>query len=79
MSEEAMAKGLVGTSTGMTLCLPGFQSVRIDCWALMPSTGNDAEDVYEKCCQFASSKVEAEVLEIYEHFEDSKGTIGKVE
>ena len=72
MSED---KGIVGSSTGITICLGGYQSARVDCWCTLPSASADADETYRKCCDFVSGKVAEEANLIYEENEAVNGQL----
>lgn len=68
-------QGLVGSSCGLTVMLGGYQSVRVDCWLVLPSTKSVSRQTYRKCADFTHQKVREEVEKIYAHNRELKGIV----
>lgn len=60
LSEEvrmADSLGSVGVSCGLTINMKNFESARVDCWVTLPCKEEDMEECFQKCHEFAASKV----------------------
>jgi len=72
-------RGLVGSSCGLTVMLGGFQSVRVDCWLVLPTTKKSLKQKHRKCADFVYEKVSDEVRKIYEHGKEIRGSVSTTE
>jgi hypothetical protein len=69
----------VGTSSGMSVCLGGYQALRLDCWLALPSAPEAERDTYDKCYAFVNEKLEKDVNAIYEMNRQIKGKLRKLD
>lgn len=72
-------RGLVGSSCGLSVMLGGFQTVRVDCWLVLPTTKRALKKTYRKCADFAYGKVCDEVRKIHEHGKSLRGSVEDAE
>ena len=70
---------MVGTSAGLTISLGGFQSVRVDCWLVLPCGESGARDTYDDCFDYVQGKVIGEARKIHEANQKLKGTVGSTD
>jgi hypothetical protein len=60
-TEEAVMPeemGSVGCSCGTTINMGNYESARVDCWCTLPCKTTEVDDVYDKCYDFVTQKVE---------------------
>jgi hypothetical protein len=76
---KADDQGLVGSSCGLTVMLGGFQSVRVDCWLVLPTSKKRLKQKHRKCADFVYEKVCDEVRQIYERGKQIRGNLEKEE